>query len=152
MRRAICLLAVAALCAPAAVRAAETDYAAYVDPMIGTMGSGFVFPGPAAPYGMVQLSPDTNGYFAYTGYQWADLFIRGFSHVHVQSMGVPEGGNIPFMPTAGPVLSTDVERYKSLFVHPLEHAEAGYYHVRLLSSGIDAELTTGLRVGMHRYT
>ncbi|MCI0346087.1 MAG: glycoside hydrolase family 92 protein, partial [Chloroflexi bacterium] len=133
-------------------RPAGDDPAGLVDPMIGTLGAGFVFPGPAAPYGMVQLSPDTDGYFAYTGYQWADLFIRGFSHVHVQSMGVPEGGNIPFMPTAGPVLSTDVERYKSLFVHPLEHAEAGYYRVRLLSYGIDAELTTGLRVGMHRYT
>ncbi|MGH2727800.1 MAG: GH92 family glycosyl hydrolase, partial [Actinomycetota bacterium] len=120
--------------------------------MIGTLGAGFVFPGPAAPYGMVQLSPDTDGYFAYTGYQWADLFIRGFSHVHVESMGVPEGGNIPFMPTAGPVISTDVERYKSLFVHPLEHAEAAYYRVKLLSYGIDAELTAGLRVGMQRYT
>jgi predicted alpha-1,2-mannosidase len=130
----------------------DGDPVDYVDPMIGTMGSGFVFPGPAAPYGMAQLSPDTDGVFAYTGYQWIDAFIRGFSHVHVQSMGVPEGGNIPFMPTAGPVLSTDVERYKSLYTHLLEEAEAGYYKVTLLNYGIDAELTAGLRVGMHRYT
>ncbi|MEX2554663.1 MAG: GH92 family glycosyl hydrolase [Actinomycetota bacterium] len=137
---------------PSGVTAAPTDPTSYVDPMIGTLGSGFVFPGPAAPYGMVQLSPDTDGVFAYTGYQWIDLFMRGFSHVHVQSMGVPEGGNIPFMPTAGPVTSTDVEQYKSLYSHAFELAEAAYYRVKLLSYGIDAELTTGLRVGMHRYT
>ena len=137
---------------PSGVTAVRDDPTSYVDPMIGTLGSGFVFPGPAAPYGMVQLSPDTDGVFAYTGYQWIDLFMRGFSHVHVQSMGVPEGGNIPFMPTAGPVTSTEVEDYKSLYAHPLEHAEAGFYRVKLLSYGIDAELTAGLRVGMHRYT
>ncbi len=45
------------------------DLAAKVDPFIGTLGGGFTFPGPAAPYGMVQLSPDTEGLFAYTGYQ-----------------------------------------------------------------------------------
>ena len=125
---------------------------ALVDPMIGTLGSGFVFPGPAAPYGMVQLSPDTEGYFAYTGYQHADQFIRGFSHVHVQSMGVPEGGNVPFMPTVGPVLSTDVKRYQSKFSHASEAAEPGYYSVRLDTYGVLAELTAGTRVGMHRYT
>lgn len=145
------LVALTPLATKTASNAAE-DPVSFVDPMIGTLGSGFVFPGPAAPYGMVQLSPDTDGVFAYTGYQWIDLFMRGFSHVHVQSMGVPEGGNIPFMPTAGPIQSTDVERYKSLYLHPLEEAKAGYYKVKLLSYGIDAELTAGLRVGMHRYT
>ncbi len=127
------------------------DLAAKVDPFIGTLGSGFTFPGPAAPYGMVQLSPDTEGVFAYTGYQYIDLFIRGFSHVHTESMGVPEGGELPFMPTTGPVV-TQVKQYQSLFSHLDEDASAGYYRVGLLSYGIDAELTAGLRVGMHRYT
>jgi predicted alpha-1,2-mannosidase len=126
------------------------DLARYVDPFIGTLGSGFVFPGPAAPYGMVQLSPDTNGYFAYTGYLWSDQAIRGFSHVHVESMGVPEGGNLPFMPTTGTVV-TDAAQYQSLFHHASEVASPGYYRVRLDSYGIEAELTAGLRVGMHRY-
>lgn len=130
---------------------AGDDLAAAVDPFIGTLGSGFVFPGPAAPFGMVQLSPDTNGYFAYTGYLWSDFAIRGFSHVHVESMGVPEGGNLPFMPTTGAVM-TDVAQYQSLFDHAHEAASPGYYRVTLDSYGIEAELTAGIRVGMHRYT
>ena len=31
-----------------------------VDPMIGTGGDGHTFPGAVAPFGMVQLSPDTD--------------------------------------------------------------------------------------------
>lgn len=122
-----------------------------VDPMIGTMGSGFVFPGPSAPYGMVQLSPDTDGYFAYTGYQYIDTAIRGFSHVHVESMGVREGGHVPLMPTVGAV-DTDVMTYASPFEHATEVAKPGYYAVTLANSGVRAELTAGTRVGMHRYT
>ncbi|MBF0664019.1 MAG: hypothetical protein IR159_00495, partial [Brevundimonas sp.] len=31
-----------------------------VDPFIGTLGKGHTFPGAVAPFGMVQLSPDTD--------------------------------------------------------------------------------------------
>lgn len=31
-----------------------------VDPFIGTSGEGHTFPGAVAPFGMVQLSPDTH--------------------------------------------------------------------------------------------
>ena len=31
-----------------------------VDPLIGTGGEGHTFPGAVAPFGMVQLSPDTD--------------------------------------------------------------------------------------------
>jgi predicted alpha-1,2-mannosidase len=124
----------------------------YVDPMIGTLGGGFTFPGPAAPYGMVQLSPDTEGYLAYTGYHYHDQFIRGFSHHHIESMGVKSNGNLPFMPSVGPVASSDPRTWMSPFDHATEEAEAGYYRVLLKRFGIDAELTAGTRVGMHRYT
>jgi predicted alpha-1,2-mannosidase len=136
-----------ALASPAG---AEEDILDLVDPMIGTMGSGFVFPGPAAPYGMVQLSPDTEGPFAFTGYQYIDRKIRGFSHVHTQSMGVWEGGEVPLMPTTGDVV-TDVKRYQQPFTHAAETAEVGWYEV-LLGNRVRAELTAGLRTGLHRYT
>jgi predicted alpha-1,2-mannosidase len=151
MRRVLALVLACVALAPAGARASEPDLASYVDPLIGTLGSGFVFPGPAAPYGMVQLSPDTEGYFAYTGYMWFDQLIRGFSHVHVESMGVPEGGNVPFMPTIGEVVSTDVMQYQTPYVKASEQASPGYYSV-LLDNGVRAELTAGTRVGMHRYT
>ena len=138
--------------APAGAQLVAGEPVDYVDPMIGTLGSGFVFPGPAAPFGMVQLSPDTDGYLAYTGYLYSDHFIRGFSHHHIESMGVKSNGNLPFMPTIGPVRSSDPRLYWSRFDHANEEAEAGYYRVLLESSGIDAELTAGTRVGMHRYT
>jgi len=137
--------------APAAPGVLGTDLASQVDPFVGTLGGGFTFPGAAAPFGMVQLSPDTDGPFAYTGYQWANDSIRGFSHVHIESMGVHAGGDIPFMPTVGPVLSTDPSVFKTPFLHAAESASPGYYGVHL-ANGIFAELTTGLRVGMHRYT
>ncbi len=152
--RTIVLAFVAALVAsglsPVAGNAVD-DLARHVDPFVGTLGGGFTFPGAAAPYGMVQLSPDTDGYFAYTGYQWGDAFIRGFSHVHIESMGVHAGGDLPFMPTVGPVRS-DPALFKSPFVHAAEEASPGYYKVVLAGSGTVAELTAGLRTGMHRYT
>jgi len=156
-RLTACALALCAVAPSAPARsplapADPGDLTRYVDPFVGTLGGGFTFPGAAAPYGMVQLSPDTDGPFAYTGYQWADAFIRGFSHVHIESMGVHAGGDIAFMPTVGPILSTDPNRFKSPYSHALESASPGYYGVHLLNSGVFAEVTTGLRVGLHRYT
>ena len=157
MRRLAFVFCAAALVAgliPGAARAQlpTKEPADYVDPMIGTLAGGFSFPGPAAPYGMVQLSPDTEGEFAYTGYQYGDTSIRGFSHHHIQSMGVHSNGDLPFMPTVGPVLDDDPRSWMSPFDHATEEAQAGYYRVLLERYGILAELTAGERVGMHRYT
>jgi predicted alpha-1,2-mannosidase len=138
--------------APAAAQLPGKEPVDYVDPFIGTLGGGFAFPGPSAPYGMVQLSPDTDGYLAYTGYMYHDQFIRGFSHHHIESMGVKSNGNLPFMPTITPVTSNDPRLFMSKFDHATESAEPGYYSVLLERYGIQAELTTGTRVGMHRYT
>src|SRR5688500_11711892 len=147
---ALTLLA-ALLPAPAHAQAGKKPVD-YVDPMIGTLAGGFSFPGPAAPFGMVQLSPDTEGEFAYTGYQYGDTHIRGFSHHHIQSMGVHSNGDLPFMPSVGPVTTTDPRSWMSPFDHATEEASAGYYRVLLERFGIQAELTAGSRVGMHRYT
>ncbi len=68
----------------------------YVDPLIGTKEMGHVFPGACVPFGMVQLSPDTdtipyavngqyNGkvYRYCAGYQYNDKTIVGFTHTHL---------------------------------------------------------------------
>ena len=75
--RSAAILCALALAAAAPVRAADEDPAGYVDPMIGTFAPGFVFPGAAAPFGMVQNSPDTRGEFAYSATCGA---IRRFRH------------------------------------------------------------------------
>jgi predicted alpha-1,2-mannosidase len=67
-------------------------------------------------------------------------------------MGVHSNGDLPFMPTTGPVVSTDPRSWMSSFDHASEDAQAGYYRVLLERYGILAELTAGTRVGMHRYT
>jgi putative alpha-1,2-mannosidase len=42
--------------------------------------------------------------------------------------------------------------YRSRFSHSTEVAHPGYYAVTLADSNIRAEMTTGTRVGVHRYT
>lgn len=59
-----------------------------VDPFIGTGGGGHVFPGAVYPFGMIQLSPDTQtrpfreSYAWAAGYQYGDPTLLGFSHTH----------------------------------------------------------------------
>ena len=149
---ALAALFVIPVTGPASAQVAPREPVDYVDPMIGTLAGGFTFPGPAAPFGMVQLSPDTEGPFAYTGYQYADTSIRGFSMHHIESMGVRSNGDLPFMPTVGPVVSNDPRSWMSPFDKATEEATAGYYRVLLERYGILAELTAGQRVGMQRYT
>ncbi|HEX8075893.1 MAG TPA: GH92 family glycosyl hydrolase, partial [Thermoleophilaceae bacterium] len=125
----------------------------YADPMVGTAPVGFVVPGPAVPFGMVQNSPDTIGSgFAYSGYLYTDPVIRGFSLVHLSGPGVTKAGDLPFMPTVGPVGSNDPTQYGSTFDHAQEHAEPGYYSVRLHKYATDVELTASARAAMQRYT
>src|SRR3954451_6340743 len=148
MRRAA-LLVLLLLALPAAARAA--DLAQYVDPTIGTFGTGWVFPGADVPFGMVQNSPDTLGPLVYAGYMGNDALIRGFSLVHLSGVGVTDGGDLPFMPWIGNGTPPgDPMQYAAPFTHANEHAEAGYYSV-LLGNGITVELTAAPHAALQRY-
>ena len=94
----------------------ETGPLKYVNPFIGTDRMGHTYPGATVPFGMVQLSPDTdtlpyevNGrynsdvYKYCAGYQYADSTIVGFSHTHFSGTGHSDLGDILLMPTAGPL-------------------------------------------------
>ena len=52
----------------------------YVRPLVGTKGEGNTYPGPSAPFGMLQLSPDTDKELWETasGYEYSDPTIFGF--------------------------------------------------------------------------
>jgi predicted alpha-1,2-mannosidase len=137
---------------------------AAVDPFIGTGGEGHTFPGAVVPFGMVQLSPDTqirprkDAYGWAAGYRHDDHTIVGFSHTHFSGTGHSDLGDVLLMPIAGPVRLErgDVDKpgsgYTSRFRHDDERAEPGYYAVTLDDYGVRAELTASARVGMHRYT
>lgn len=130
----------------------------FVDPFIGTGGHGHTFPGATAPFGMVQLSPDTRleGWDGCGGYHYSDEYIYGFSHTHLSGTGVPDYCDILFMPFTDEVIwnsgSDGKKGYRSHFGHGRESANPGYYSVFLEDYGIEAELTATTRTGIHRYT
>ncbi|MGJ5641757.1 GH92 family glycosyl hydrolase [Formosa sp. S-31] len=143
----------------------------YVNPFIGTSKMGHTFPGATAPFGMVQLSPQTNfqplfkdeTYNAATyeycaGYQHKDTTIIGFSHTNFSGTGHSDLGDFLIMPTTGALVLNplpDKENntgFYSSFSHDKETATPGYYKVQLDSHNITAELTASERVGFHQYT
>ena len=150
MIRCLAAAALACLLPASTAAAAEEDLARHVDPMIGTFAPGFVFPGPAVPFGMVQNSPDTRGEFAYSGYLYTDPAIQGFSLVHLSGPGVKKGGDIPVMPVLGEPSDDPVEN-QSTFSHTNEHAEPGYYRVFLDKPATTVELAASTRAAMQRY-
>ena len=153
------------LIAAATLLAQGPDPLKLVDPLIGTGPEGHTFPGATAPFGMVQLSPDTQirpfkqSYKWAAGYRYEDATILGFSHTHFSGAGHSDLGDVLLVPVSGdnvPLEPGDPEKtkpgYRSSFSHAKEHAEPGYYSVFLEDSRVQAELTASERVGVHRYT
>lgn len=151
--------------------AQDKDVTQYVDPFIGTEEMGHTFPGACAPFGMVQLSPDTDSvqfmhkgkynkevYRYCAGYQYEDKSIVGFSHTHLSGTGHSDLGDFLIMPTVGKVnynpgtIDDTSKGYRSMFRKETEKAEPGYYTVELDDYKVKAELTATQRVGFHQYT
>ena len=154
------LLAAAAVLAACSAPVASDDYAAYVNPKIGTGGHGHVFVGANVPFGLVQLGPTSipQSWDWCSGYHDSDNTVIGFSHTHLSGTGIGDLFDITVMPTVGP---TTPERGSE--DHPergawsyadrsKEICEPGYYSVPLERYGITAEMTATARVGFHRYT
>ncbi|WP_206785106.1 GH92 family glycosyl hydrolase [Amycolatopsis sp. MtRt-6] len=142
-------LVVAATTQATAHAAAPVDPVSLVNPFVGTQNFGNTFPGASAPFGMVQVSPDTGGQ---GGYDYLQNSIHGFSQTHLSGVGCGVMGELPIMPTTGAVDNVDKNAYRSEYGHDDEHAEPGYYRVGLKKYGIDAELTATARTGWQRYT
>ncbi len=104
-----------------------------------------VFPGAALPYAMVQLTPVTM-WRAGAGYQYEDSTMLGFAHT---AMGHWNMIDLPILPVTGIV---DADDYASGYSHSNESAHPGYYQVYLNRYGINAELTSSMHAGYHRYT
>lgn len=129
------------------------DPVASVDPLIGTSdgpGGGInLFPGATTPFGMVQLSPDTedHGY----GYHYNQFDIHGFSMTHMSGSGCPNEGDVFFTATTGPVL-TQIQDIESPYSHSMETAAPGYYQVQLLGWDIDARLSATDHTGIAQFS
>lgn len=142
-----------------------------VDVFVGTSEMGHVFPGATVPFGMVQLSPDTDTipflhegrytgdvYRYCSGYQYADSSIVGFSHTHFSGTGHSDLGDIRIMPTdvdgrLNPGTADNTSSgYRSSYSHENEEAHPGFYSVLLDDYNVKAELTASERVGVHKYS
>ena len=134
------------------------DPAKLVNPFIGTGGHGHTYPGVSAPFGMMQLSPDTrlDGWDGCGGYHYSDSILYGFSHTHLSGTGVSDYGDLLILPFIGENRwiqndNSGLEGYGTPFNHESEEAHAGYYKVHLPEHNIEAKLTSTLRCGIHKY-
>jgi predicted alpha-1,2-mannosidase len=149
----------------AAPLAAAGPLAATVDPFIGTDDSnsphpipggagGSTFPGAAAPFGMIQWSPDTpTG--SPSGFRYKDGAIEGFSLTHFNGAGCPNNEDLPIMPAAAPPATSPAVSWAPFvarYDHGTEAASPGSYAVTLEPQRTRVELTATTRTGFGRFT
>lgn len=171
MKRQLCTIAMTVMTLVGAAAAGSDSLSRWVNPMIGTNGMGHTFPGACWPFGIVQLSPDTDtvphnidgryqpeAYRYCAGYQYGDSTIVGFSHTHFSGTGHSDLGDVLLMPVTGelklrPGTAADPDAgYRSRYSHESEVARPGYYEAFLEDYGIRAQLTATPRTGVHKYT
>lgn len=140
------------LCAAPSV-AREKQLIRYVDPFIGTDGTGHVFPGAVVPFGMVAPGPDMEdrGWSFSSGYQYQASSILGFSNTHISGAGIGELGDVLLQPASGKKWTSSTVNFRSSFDKSTERASPGYYAVKLKDHGVRVELTAGQRVAIQRY-
>jgi predicted alpha-1,2-mannosidase len=130
-------------------KAEKKDYTQFVNPFIGTDGTGHTFPGPCLPFGMVQPGPDNRdqGWDYTSGYQYQDSIIIGFSQTRANGTGISEFGDVLLQP----VTDSRIEKFGVAYNKKSEIATPGYYSV-MLNNQVKVELSAGERVAFHQYT
>ncbi len=138
----------------------HSQNASLVNPFIGTARShalslwgnyGGTYPGAVAPWGRVQLTPETSIRPSERGYYYSDDKIRSFSCVTHRS-GYPNGSagrvHLLFIPDHISELSQEYDG--RAFCHTQEQATPGYYSVHF-QTGDQVETTAMERTGIFRY-
>ncbi|MFZ4543849.1 MAG: GH92 family glycosyl hydrolase [Saprospiraceae bacterium] len=145
------------LWAIAKILQAQTSNTQFVNPYIGTGGHGHTFPGVSAPFGMVQLSPDTRleGWDGCSGYHYTDSIVYGFSHTHLSGTGIPDYGDILLMPTSGKIRLNSgyngKKGYRSSFKKANEKCTTSNFKTYLDDYGIAVSLMATEHCGYHIY-
>lgn len=124
----------------------------YVNLFTGTTDEGNLFPGSTLPFGMVQLSPDTD-ISKPSGYNFKDSVILGFSHTHLSGTGLGDFGDILMMPINSNInnFNSKFPDLKSKFNHKNEKANPGFYEVILDNCKTKVNLTSTERCGFQKY-
>jgi len=131
-----------------------------VNPFIGTSNTrtpslwgceGGTYPGAVAPFGFVQLTPETRKGDS-NGYNYLDTTICYFSCIN-HPTGYPDGssGMIRILPVEA---DRDIQtgKYSRSFSHQDEKAAPGYYSVLFRDNGTLVEATAAEHSGMFRFT
>jgi putative alpha-1,2-mannosidase len=132
----------------------------YVNPFIGTTkanvitkwgSEGGTYPGAVAPWGAVQLTPETRVQHS-KGYDYTDSSLFFFSCIQHWS-GFPNGssGRLCVMPVQQ-ANSFKFHKYNRRFRHSDEKAEPGYYSVLFRDNHTLVEATSGGHTGLFRFT
>jgi putative alpha-1,2-mannosidase len=138
-------------CSPphaAEAHAGEAAAIDLVDPLVGTQGDhGQLTPAVGAPFGLVQLGPDTQP-GNHMGYDYADGLLRGFSHTRAVGVGCGGGGGdllvrVDYAGDEGRPAPMDKTS---------ESAAPGRYRLRYGRDGIDAELAASHAAGIARFS
>lgn len=145
MRHAVILVAVLAYGAVGEAAAAR-EPGRLVDPFVGTLADyGQLSPAAVAPFGMVQLGPDTTP-ANHAGYDHAATQLTGFSHTRGVGVGCGgAGGDVKVM------LAYDDATRPAPIDKRRERAYAGYYSVSY-GPGIIADMTATRGAGSLRFT
>ncbi len=135
-------------CTPPDNLSSSREYVDLVFPTLDTENSRwFFFSSACRPFGMVNLSPDTQIDGAWgSGYRHQVDTIKGFSHIHAWQLS-----GLSMMPVSS-FDATIYEDYFSHFSHEEESIYPGYHRVMLDRYGIEVKLTSTKRVGFHQYT
>jgi len=143
------------------IRNAGKDYfTEFVNPFVGTSGSGNTYPGAQIPFGGIQISPDTDNddYDVASGYKYDHKTLMGFSLTHLSGTGIPDLGDFLFRPGIGklkfvPGTADNYQQgYRFKYSHDKEWATPNYYAVDLIDEGVKAEMTSGVRSGIFRFS
>lgn len=145
-----CFLILNISCQSKEVATEDMAYVDHVYPQLDSENSRwFFFSSACRPFGMVNLSPDTEIDGAWgSGYRYKIDTIKGLSHIHAWQLS-----GLSVMPVD--LDKIDIEGlhddYYSSIDHTKEKVSPGYHKLHLDRYDIGVELTSTKRVGFHRY-
>ncbi|KAI2633366.1 alpha-1,2-mannosidase-like protein [Xylaria nigripes] len=137
----------------------SVDVLPFIDPLIGTVNGGHVFPGATLPYGMAKPVADTNNkQEAAAGFVSDDSLILGFSQLHDSGTGGSLSmGNFPLFAHPGcpgddyTQCNYAATKRAVSRVNGSATARPGYFAIRLNNS-VQAEMTATAHTSLFRFS
>ena len=134
----------------------EKEVATFVDPFVGTAGTGHTFPAACVPFGMVQAGADTgySGWEHCSGYIYGEKTICGFAQTHLNGTGCSDLCDVRIMPVRKEEGKSKSEKVRTgcPFDKGTEVSEPGYYAVTLTDPEARVEIAASAHSAIYRMT